>query len=114
MSNIPENLGKQSVWLQTSAAEAEKLYALLEQSDDPDLQSLRKKLKDLNTDNLHDEAYRGVLMDKYGSQLQDGDLDLQHDALVANGEDGAYVMAFLHITDEEAGFAHDEPEEPGF
>lgn len=117
MSGKPENLGKQSVWLQTSAEEAEKLHALLEASDDPVLQGLKAKLEILNTDNQHDEAFRAVLMEKYGSQLQDGDLDLQDDALVSSGDEGAYVMSFLYVTNAEAGLEPDEPsdnpDEPG-
>ena len=40
---------------------------------------------------------------KYAGCLPDGDLDFQADGMVSKGEEGAYVMAFLWVTNAEAG-----------
>ena len=53
----------------------------------------------------HDDAYRSAAEGKLWSKFSDGDAEIDEDAIVSEGDDpGAYVMVWMWITHEEAGF----------
>ncbi len=103
---------KDNIWLQTTPEEAAALREALAGSDDPAAASILAKIDLLTTDRDHDEAFREAAIEKYVGKLSDGDLDFQSDAMVSNGEEGAYVMAFLYVRNDEAGLNFDDEDEP--
>lgn len=109
---LPEGLGKAPLWLQLDALEAERLFKLIEESHDPILCEIRAKME-IGLSNIGaDEAFRDATIEKYASRLTDGDVDFQPDGLVSKSDEGAYVMAFLWVSNAEAGL-EDPTDDPG-
>jgi hypothetical protein len=107
--DTPEGLGAAPAWLPLDPLEAERLHAALEGAADPVLTGVLAKLRSCLSDVSSDEAFRAAAVEKYAGRLNDGDLDFQPDGMVSKGDEGAYVQAFLWVTNAEAGF--EEPEE---
>ena len=107
--DIPEGLGTAPAWLPLDPLEAERLHAALESASDPVLSGVLAKLRACLSDVSSDEAFRAAAVEKYAGRLTDGDLDFQPDGMVSKSDEGAYVQAFLWVTNAEAGF--EEPEE---
>jgi hypothetical protein len=105
----PEGLGSAPAWLPLDPLEAERLHAALEGSDDPVLSGVLAKLRVCLSDVSSDEVFRTAAVEKYAGRLTDGDLDFQPDGMVSKSDAGAYVMAFLWVTNAEAGL--EQPEE---
>lgn len=102
---LPEGLGRAPLWLQLDAHEADRLFKLLEASPDPILREIRAKME-IGLSNIGaDPAFRDAAIGKYAARLTDGDVDFQPDGTVSKGDEGAYVMAFLWVTNAEAGLA---------
>lgn len=99
----PEGLGKASAWLYLPPDQAERLHDVLARSEDPAMVEILARLRTCLSDVSADEAFRGAAIDKYVSRLSDGDLDFDTDGMVSKGDEGAYVMAFLWVTNAEAG-----------
>lgn len=104
----PEGLGTAPAWLPLDPLEAERLHIALERSTDPVLSGVLAKLRACLSDVSSDEAFRAAAVEKYAGRLTDGDLDFQPDGMVSKGDEGAYVQAFLWVTNAEAGI--EEPE----
>lgn len=104
----PEGLGSAPAWLPLDPLEAERLHIALEGASDPVLANVLAKLRSCLADVSADAAYRAAAVEKYAGRLTDGDLDFQPDGMVSKGDEGAYVMAFLWVTNAEAGI--EEPE----
>lgn len=105
----PEGLGTAPAWLPLDPQEAERLHLALESSSDPVLSGVLAKLRSVLDDVGADEAFRSAVIEKYAGRLTDGDIDFQADGMVSKSDEGAYVMAFLWVTNAEAGV--EEPEE---
>lgn len=105
----PEGLGTAPAWLPLDPREAERLHQALETSPDPVLFGVLAKLRSVLDDVAPDEAFRSAVVKKYAGRLTDGDVDFQPDGMVSKSEAGAYVMAFLWVTNAEAGL--EAPEE---
>lgn len=91
-----------NIWLNATPEEVDLLRRALADRDDPLASSLLEKIELLTENRDHDEAFRAAVVEKYTGKLTDGDLDFQHDGMVSQGDDGAYVMAFLWVSNEEA------------
>lgn len=104
----PEGLGSAPAWLPLDPLEAERLHIALEGASDPVLTTVLAKLRSCLTDVSADAAFRAAAVEKYAGRLDDGDLDFQPDGMVSKGDEGAYVQAFLWVTNAEAGI--EEPE----
>jgi len=104
----PEGLGTAPAWLTLDAEEAERLHAALEVSPDPVLSGVLAKLRVMLENTSCDEAFRAAATQKYAGKLNEGDLDFQPDGMVSKSDEGAYVMAFLWVTNAEAGL--EEPD----
>lgn len=99
----PEGLGKAPLWLQLDALEAERLFKAIEASPDPILREIRTKME-IGLSNVgSDSAFRDAVIEKYAGRLTDGDVDFQPDGLVSKSDEGAYVMAFLWVSNADAG-----------
>ena len=85
------------------------MHQALETSPDPVLFGVLAKLRSVLDDVAPDEAFRSAVVKKYAGRLTDGDVDFQPDGMVSKSEAGAYVMAFLWVTNAEAGL--EAPEE---
>lgn len=105
----PEGLGTAPAWLPLDPLEAERLHSALEKAADPVLSVVLSKLRACLSDVSSDEVFRAAAVEKYAGKLMDGDLDFQPDGMVSKGDEGAYVQAFLWVTNAEAGL--DSPEE---
>lgn len=105
----PDGLGTAPVWLPLDPLEAERLHAALGASSDPVLSNVLAKLRTCLSDVSADEAFRAAAVEKYAGRLDEGDLDFQPDGMVSRGDEGAYVQAFLWVSNAEAGL--EEPEE---
>lgn len=90
-----------SIWMQLDASETETIRKALQELPEDGAKSILSKIEILTTDREHDEAFRQAAADVYAGKLQDGDVDFQHDGLVSYGEEGAYVMAFLYVRNED-------------
>lgn len=99
----PEGLGSAPAWLPLDPLEAERLHIALEDASDPVLANVLAKLRTCLADVSADAAFRAAAVEKYAGRLTDGDLDFQPDGMVSKGDEGAYVMAFLWVTNAEAG-----------
>lgn len=99
----PEGLGKAPLWLQLNALEAERLFKAIEASPDPILREIRAKMEICLSNVGSDPAFRDAVIGKYASRLTDGDVDFQPDGLVSKSDEGAYVMAFLWVSNADAG-----------
>lgn len=97
-----------SIWLQLSEEEIARLRERLAEGQTKVDGSILNKIDLLTHDQEHDEAFREAMVEKYAGRFEDGALDAQPDGLVSKGEDGAYVMAFLYVTNAEAGLNFDE------
>jgi hypothetical protein len=106
----PEGLGTASAWLPLDPLEAERLHAALESASDPVLSGVLAKLRTCLSDVSADEAFRAAAVAKYAGRLDEGDLDFQPDGMVSKGDEGAYVQAFLWVTNAEAGIEEREEE----
>jgi hypothetical protein len=106
----PEGLGTAPAWLPLDPLEAERLHLALESSSDPVLSRVLGKLRSVLEDVGADEAFRSAVIEKYAGRLTDGDVDFQPDGMVSKSDEGAYVMAFLWVTNAEAGFRDPEEE----
>lgn len=109
--DLPVGLGKAPAWLQLAPQEAERLHRALEDSTDPVLSGIFGKLCVCLSDVSADDAFRNAAVDKYAGQLSDGDLDFQHDGMVSRSDEGAYVQAFLWVSNAEAGLEAPDPED---
>lgn len=105
----PEGLGTNPAWLPLDPQEAERLHIALEASSDPLLSGVLGKLRVMLENVGSDEAFREAAIGKYAGRLSEGELDFQPDGMVSKSDEGAYVMAFLWVTNAEAGL--EEPEE---
>jgi hypothetical protein len=105
----PEGLGTAPAWLPLDPLEAERLHTALEAASDPVLTGVLAKLRACLSDVSCDEAFRAAAVEKYAGRLDEGDLDFQPDGMVSRGDEGAYVQAFLWVSNAEAGL--EEPEE---
>jgi len=105
----PEGLGTAPAWLPLDPQEAERLHIALEASSDPILSGVLGKLRVMLENVGSDEAFREAAVEKYAGKLSEGQLDFQSDGMVSKSDEGAYVMAFLWVTNAEAGL--EEPEE---
>lgn len=105
----PDGLGTAPAWLPLDPLEAERLHAALGASSDPVLSNVLAKLRTCLSDVSSDEAFRAAAVEKYAGRLDEGDLDFQPDGMVSSGDEGAYVQAFLWVSNAEAGL--EEPEE---
>jgi len=104
----PEGLGKAPLWLQLDALEAEHLFKAIEASPDPILREIRTKME-IGLSNVgSDSAFRDAVIEKYAGRLTDGDVDFQPDGLVSKSDEGAYVMAFLWVSNADAGIEFPE------
>ena len=81
---------------------------MLEASPDPVLSEVLAKLRVMLENTSSDEAFRAAATQKYAGKLNEGELDFQPDGTVSKSDDGAYVMAFLWVTNAEAGL--EEPD----
>jgi hypothetical protein len=104
----PEGLGTAPAWLPLDPLEAERLHTALEAASDPVLSGVLAKLRACLSDVSADETFRAAAVEKYAGRLDEGDLDFQPDGMVSKSDEGAYVQAFLFVTNAEAGF--EEPE----
>jgi hypothetical protein len=109
----PEGLGTAPAWLPLDAQEAERLHGMLEASPDPVLSGVLAKLRVMLENTLCDEAFRAAATQKYAGKLNEGDLDFQPDGMVSKSDEGAYVMAFLWVTNAEAGLEEPDRELDG-
>lgn len=109
----PEGLGTAPAWLPLDPQEAERLHIALEASRDPLLSGVLGKLRVMLDNVGSDEAFREAAVSKYAGRLTGGDLDFQPDGMVSKSDEGAYVMAFLWVTNAEAGLEkpEDAPDE---
>lgn len=105
----PEGLGTAPAWLPLDPQEAERLHIALEASRDPMLSGVLGKLRVMLDNVGSDEVFRQAAIGKYAGRLSEGELDFQPDGMVSKSDEGAYVMAFLWVTNAEAGLG--EPEE---
>lgn len=106
----PEGLGTAPAWLPLDPLEAERLHIALDGSSDPVLSNVLAKLRSCLADVSSDAAFRSAVVEKYAGRLRDGDIDFQPDGMVSKSDEGAYVMAFLWVTNAEAGFRDPEEE----
>jgi hypothetical protein len=109
----PEGLGTAPAWLPLDAEEAERLHTALEVSKDPVLSGVLAKLHVMLENTSCDEAFRAAATQKYAGKLNEGDLDFQPDGMVSKSDEGAYVMAFLWVTNAEAGLEEPDRELDG-
>lgn len=109
----PEGLGTAPAWLPLDPLETERLHIALEGASDPVLSGVLVKLRACLSDVSSDDAFRAAAVGKYAGRLDEGDLDFQPDGMVSKSDEGAYVQAFLWVTNAEAGLEapEEDPEE---
>lgn len=92
--------------------EIEKLAALLKGTTDPDLTFVASALAEIIKE--ESDPYHVKMTNAYRSGVaqKDGEIEIDADAEVSFGEDdGAYVMAWVWVTDEEAGIESPDEDE---
>lgn len=76
-------------------------------------QPILDRIADLEKPGPHDDAFRAAHRDRYSVHpWTDGDIDIDEDAMVSQGDDGAYVMMWGWVSNENAGLeVEDEDDE---
>ena len=86
------------MWIQIDAKALNTVIAALNVTNN---QELAKKLKEKTDEPRNAHLYRSAADDKL---CRDGEVEVDEDAVVSKGEDdGAYVQAWLWVSDELAG-----------
>jgi len=67
-------------------------------------QPVLDRIEELEKEDPDDQAFRDAHRERYSSHpWTDGDIDIDDDAMVSRGDEGAYVMMWGYVRNEDAG-----------
>lgn len=59
---------------------------------------------------IHDPCFREAAKEKYAGRLSDGDVDWDDYPVVSHSDEGAYVQAWLWVSNKDAGLNDEDSE----